>query len=200
MPDKLGKDGQGVLPRPRDIMMQINFKVMKRSNIRVKQITISQDLTVHCHSTSLEPYNFIKNIWSKISKFQNSSIRAFEPRENSQKFSKALFSSSKLAFWCFENALNSWLLLKMNFWCKKLWFYVSEFALIWWPHIHFLFVLMGPLKSECPFPVFWTRWNGNASLSDWFHMHTFISSLPVPKFETQIHKTQDCILNAVRIS
>ena len=144
MPDKLGKDGQGVLPRPRDIMMQINFKVMKRSNIRVKQITISQDLTVHCHSTSLEPYNFIKNIWSKISKFQNSSIRAFEPRENSQKFSKALFSSSKLAFWCFENALNSWLLLKMNFWCKKLWFYVSEFALMWWPHIHSMFVLMGP--------------------------------------------------------
>ena len=111
-----------------------------------------------------------------------------------------MFSSSKLAFWCFENALNSWLLLKMNFWCKKLWFYVSEFCLIWWPYIHFLFVLMGPLKSEWPFPVFWTRWNGNASLSDWFHMHTFISSLPVPKFETQIHKTQDCILNAVRIS
>ena len=51
-PKRVGKDG----PRPRDsIMMQINFKVMKRSNIRVKQITISQELTVHYHSTSLEP-------------------------------------------------------------------------------------------------------------------------------------------------
>ena len=68
--DKLGKDGQGV-PRTRDIMMQINFKVMKRSNIRVKQITISQELTVHNYSTSLEPYNFIKNIWPKILKFSN---------------------------------------------------------------------------------------------------------------------------------
>ena len=54
-PKRVGKDGQSV-SRPRDsIMMQINFKVMKRSNIRVKQITISQELTVHYHSTSLEP-------------------------------------------------------------------------------------------------------------------------------------------------
>ena len=53
-PKRVGEDGQGL--RPRDsIMMQINFKVMKRSNIRVKQITISQELTVHYHSTSLEP-------------------------------------------------------------------------------------------------------------------------------------------------
>ena len=71
-PKRVGKDVRNI-PRPRDgIVMQINFKVIKRSNIRVKQITISQELTVRYHSTSLEPYQ--KYL---IENFKNPQIQKF---------------------------------------------------------------------------------------------------------------------------
>ena len=71
-----------------------------------------------------------------------------------------MLSSSKLAFRCFENALNSSMLLKMNFSCKKLWFYVSdlwsgvsEFALIWWTYIqvHSVFLIYYDGTFKDPF-------------------------------------------------